>query len=1254
MASRAMLERATGGRVPLGDGTSRGNVQRADLKPLSRSGPSSAAGPVARNESIVGDGTLDVRHTLPSPKHKRISAVAEDTNEGSKRNSAVSTTSTNASGGARRRKTHIGPWQLGQTIGKGGTSRVRKVRHVVTGEPAVAKIIPKAVADKNRSMSLANLVKSAEQGDPSLAGGKVIPFGLEREIVIMKLLNHRNIVRLFDVWENRNELYLIMEYVEDGELFEYVAQQHRLNEREAVYFFRQIITALLYCHRISIHHRDLKPENILLNLNTLEVKLVDFGMAALQPHGSLLTTPCGSPHYAAPEVIQMKKYDGSKADVWSCGVILFVMLTGCPPFNFPLDPHNQIPEDKKLKTLFYSICRAEYKIPSNLSVEAKDLISRIFISKPENRISIEQLWHHPLLHKYDHDFGLTGITMEASIGPGPVIENWECLTIKTIDCEIFRNLRTLWHDEKEEVLVQRLISEEPTQEKYFYSALLRYREENLENMMYTPGIVEYSASDHQHIKPPMSPANLPSITVSKSSHLRSKSQYSVLNNEHLYSRHSFFENPSEASYDPFRASREPITTTKTEYTNVTVHRGNSSGSKKLKPRLSSSRQPSSLRIEALRRSSRRGSGLSTTSRSIRGSPACRLSTSHWSSMSKTSMNSGKWLSSPPIAIIRPSSIHKRAVDFSHLRRSSTASGLTGKASSDRATVTPDQRRNMAPSRYKSGGSLPIPSSSPQHKVAPQVRSKKDNMTLAQPTPRTRKMKDIEQEARKVSTELEKVCEEAFFRSSVSSSIRSSITDKPSPFSDTPPSSVSYRSDLPRPKAHFTDKKTLANRPLPPIPASNDVPSAETETPRTFTARELAEVRERLAKTYAEKGLSSDRAFNDLLKQLDNLLPVDARRSGESGRSLSAAHHQPDGHSLLQAIPEEGRFADADAEIAAYEHSRPQRGLPASRYAQFSASVDPERDHTIRVVPASSPCPSPLSPTPVAPLNIRKRSDNSTAAPKVKANGKGKDLNVEIYDEDRSIGMASESSEPGGNPLTRTIDQSGLTPTQRTPKRPLWWKRKDQKQPKVKPVKPRPDFSRLDDRLTRHEGLVSPPSKMTPVGRNRLRERGVPLPSDSELSLEQRPSYRVPDPPQEKRGFFAFFRKKVEHVYKLKGTLAPSTAQIAHVEQKSNYTLAEQDSTRRGIESPLQSPSPTLDAGEPQNLLARIFRFKPEVKYLALRTGRDDALGWIFQLLEVHSYRGLRDIRYNSRYEIGVKVDKKNSKFPLCVILVQKS
>jgi serine/threonine-protein kinase HSL1, negative regulator of Swe1 kinase len=253
-----------------------------------------------------------------------------------------------------------------------------------------------------------------------------------------------------------------MEYVEGGELFEYISQQRRLEEREAVYLFRQIIAALLYCDRLSIHHRDLKPENILLDPKTYELKIVDFGMAALQPRGNFLTTPCGSPHYAAPEVIQVKPYDGTKADIWSCGVILYLMLTGTPPFNYPPDPHDKLNDDRKLRGLFQTICRADYKMPGCMSKEARDLIQRIFVISPENRLNIDQVWNHPLMHKYDRDFGFTAEArkIENWIGPGPRIEHWEKLSVRRIDREIFRNLRTLWHSVKEDVIVQKLLSPE--------------------------------------------------------------------------------------------------------------------------------------------------------------------------------------------------------------------------------------------------------------------------------------------------------------------------------------------------------------------------------------------------------------------------------------------------------------------------------------------------------------------------------------------------------------------------------------------------------------------------------------------------------------------------------------------------------------------------------------------------------------------------------------------------------------------------
>ena len=514
----------------------------------------------------------------------------------------------------------------------------------------------------------------------------------------------------------------------------------------------------------------------------------------------------------------------------------------------------------------------------------------------------------------------------------------------------------------------------PNQEKYFYSALLKYREDNLENMLYSPGAVEYAASDYQHTKLTKYPEKIPS------SHHSSKSQYSVLNNEHLYSRHTFFDNLSDASYDPFRASKEPIVNSRNNYMNVTVHRSSSNGSKKLNSCLSSGRKPSSLRVEALRKTSRAESDLSIPNTLIRRSSSRRISTSYRSSMSRTSMHSGQWLSSPPVPIIRPSNVHKRGVNFSHLHKSSTTGGLTSQAGSDRVVRTPNQRPHQCQTRYKSSVGLATPSFSSQHKVVTPVVGKKEIPVPVQPTPRTKKMKDIENEARKVSVELEKVCEEAFFRSSISSNVRSSTTERPSPFCDTPPSSVSNRSEQVGYKLQFTDKPTLVDRPLPPIPVRTSSPPAE--TPRTFTARELAEVRDRLARTYAEQGVSSEKAFHDLLNQLDNLLPFEARRSADGTRSSSAPYpsllssqQQPDTINHLHAIPEEGCFTDAEVEISRYGRKNPPRRVAtAPSTGRYDLSADSTKNPTIRFVPPSSP----PSPTPIAPLNIRKRNHNNNA------------------------------------------------------------------------------------------------------------------------------------------------------------------------------------------------------------------------------------------------------------------------------------
>jgi serine/threonine-protein kinase HSL1, negative regulator of Swe1 kinase len=192
------------------------------------------------------------------------------------------------------------------------------------------------------------------------------------------------------------------------------------------------MSAIGYCHSLKICHRDLKPENILLTKND-EVKIADFGMAALhQSESHKLQTACGSPHYAAPELLKGKHYRGDKADVWSLGVILYAMLSAQLPFD---DPNISVQTER--------IKKGHYDMPEFLSMEAKDLIRRMLTLKPEKRISIKDMWYHPLIRKYDHldSLGLSGGL------PADVRNGFQCAPVRSqdIDSQLLRQLRSMWH-----------------------------------------------------------------------------------------------------------------------------------------------------------------------------------------------------------------------------------------------------------------------------------------------------------------------------------------------------------------------------------------------------------------------------------------------------------------------------------------------------------------------------------------------------------------------------------------------------------------------------------------------------------------------------------------------------------------------------------------------------------------------------------------------------------------------------------------
>ncbi|XP_077089431.1 serine/threonine-protein kinase MARK2 isoform X3 [Siphateles boraxobius] len=250
---------------------------------------------------------------------------------------------------------HIGCYRLLKTIGKGNFAKVKLAKHVLTGREVAVKIIDKTQLN---SSSLQKLF---------------------REVRIMKVLNHPNIVKLFEVIETEKTLYLVMEYASGGEVFDYLVAHGRMKEKEARAKFRQIVSAVQYCHQKCIVHRDLKAENLLLDAD-MNIKIADFGFSNEFTLGNKLDTFCGSPPYAAPELFQGKKYDGPEVDVWSLGVILYTLVSGSLPFD-----------GQNLKELRERVLRGKYRIPFYMSTDCENLLKKFLILNPTKRGSLEQI-----------------------------------------------------------------------------------------------------------------------------------------------------------------------------------------------------------------------------------------------------------------------------------------------------------------------------------------------------------------------------------------------------------------------------------------------------------------------------------------------------------------------------------------------------------------------------------------------------------------------------------------------------------------------------------------------------------------------------------------------------------------------------------------------------------------------------------------------------------------------------------------------
>ncbi|KAJ8627243.1 hypothetical protein MRB53_020550 [Persea americana] len=265
----------------------------------------------------------------------------------------------NSGGGGRSVKVKVGRYELGRTLGEGTFAKVKFARNLETGENVAIKILDKEKVLKHKMIGQ-----------------------IKREISTMKLIKHPNVIQMHEVMASKTKIYIVLEFVTGGELFDKIATQGRLKEDEARKYFQQLINAVDYCHSRGVFHRDLKLENLLLDARGV-LKVSDFGLSALpeqvRENGMLYTT-CGTPNYVAPEVINNKGYDGAKADLWSCGVILFVLMAGYLPF-----------EESNLMSLYKKIIKADFTCPAWFSTSAKKLIKRILDPKPLTRITVPEI-----------------------------------------------------------------------------------------------------------------------------------------------------------------------------------------------------------------------------------------------------------------------------------------------------------------------------------------------------------------------------------------------------------------------------------------------------------------------------------------------------------------------------------------------------------------------------------------------------------------------------------------------------------------------------------------------------------------------------------------------------------------------------------------------------------------------------------------------------------------------------------------------
>ncbi|PYH71125.1 serine/threonine-protein kinase [Aspergillus vadensis CBS 113365] len=1114
------------------------------------------------------------------------SSPAPGSQPGTNRNSVMSAASIMTNQG--KRKTHVGPWQLGRTLGTGVSGRVRLAKHSVTGQLAAIKIVSKKSAAITQSASIAGMDKKANRMGG--IGPRQIPSGLEREVVIMKLIEHPNVINLYDVWENRGELYLVLEFVEGGELFEYVSENAPLREDEAVRIFCQIIAGLGYCHRFNICHRDLKPENILLDAQG-NVKLADFGMAALQPSHRWLDTSCGSPHYAAPEIVGGKRYLGDKADIWSCGIILYALLTGFLPFD----------GDDTHRTLEL-VRRGEFKIPPNISREAADLIIRILEKNPDHRISMSEIWRHPLIRKYEKRYQGA---VDYHIGPAPPLMPEDCgppITNKEdVDIDLLRNLQTLWHDATPEAILKRILDPTPSHQRLFYNALVKFRNEQLEN--YQGQTLEHSASDYHHIS--VTPRT-PSRRTRRAKGSSAKwSQFPPVKETGIRTKYN--EEPKSCattrSYDPFRSPQGKYPPREAKCAKITVYRNGLivDVDKTAKEPTETAPQP---------RPAAKNTDVEVPQ--VPQVPECPPSSpfvlmrdkrmkvnSVKSFHSKTSLSGSRralYVASTP-----RSASYKRNVSFHHKRNRSQGSVLSTKARPPRPkarNIRLDASESTVISDYDDD---PFSDAQESPSLPAQPTVVRGAGVTVRNCPQMKKVRNSDiiwkDDARKVSYELSQICEEAFNGSSLSTNCTASTCIG----SETPATSLSIASPEVS-HQQLASKGHSTTRTAPPAASS----------PRSYTAAELTETRRKLIQHSTKDDSGNipgylkpiiahlDRLIEqDELKRRerrDNPIPYPSAMREQSIRASSETPQPPEAPKILDTAPDRQSNAGHKAEVQG------TAVLPTPQKHPGRSNRDGKR--TVRMVPHSSL----QSMGPAKDLNIRKnRSSIPEDIPETP--------DVCTTDAEKEQAAASTRKFASMNP-GQDRGPYELDPIEETPGSPRRNGTRSSDNKKWSWFQNRSQMA--GDHTTRDSSDVPQiqPSSATVIRHHQDDSREAKANTQRDSHLGGKPSRTKP-----KGGFFRrLINRRASKESQNQGTgfdTAETNVLLHENIETGNTTDTEYDG------KPL--PPPPRGGGKSQNWFARVFQLKPATRVIALNTSTTKARKYIHKTMREWKKWGMEEV-----------------------------